>query len=122
MTFAHALAAAFLLAPIAASAATPLVNPVVVPLGGPSVHLTPHAYDAGGNEVPVSISQCTLNNISAALATFTYDASGAVLTAVNTGSTNLAQWKCVNGSTAVYSAPFTVSVPWKVTAIGTTSP
>jgi hypothetical protein len=113
------------LVPVASYAATPLVNPVTVPIGGPPVHLTPHAYDVNNVEVAITVGsagQCTIVNIPTSLATVTYDSTGALLTAVGTGSTNLAQWKCVNGGTTVISAVFTVVVPWSVVAVGDTSP
>ncbi len=123
MKFLHALVAVLLLAPIAAiAAAPPLVNPVTLILGGPAVHLTPHAYDAAGGEVPISISQCAISNVATTLATITYDATGALLTAVNTGSAPVALWKCTNGGVTVQSAPFTVTVPWSVVSVGDTSP
>lgn len=123
------LAASILLAPIAAYAAVPLVNPVTVNLGTP-VHLTPHGYDAANLEVPVTVGptgQCTVVGFPSAsflptsLVTVTYDSTGAILTAVGPGSGN-AQWKCQNGTAVVPSVNFSVIVPWNVTQVGDTSP
>lgn len=116
------LLSALATAPALAQAAPPLVNPVMLTLGGPAVHLTPHAYNASGTEVPVTIQQCTIGSLPAAIASVTYDATGALLTAVGTGSATLVQWTCTNGSASVSSGPFAVTVPWSVTAIGDTSP
>lgn len=103
-------------------AAPPLVNPVTVPLGGAAVHLTPHGYDSTGNEISLVGASCTVIGLPATLATVAYDSTGALLTAVATGTSVIVQYKCVNSGTTVMSAPFTVTVPWVVTSIGTTSP
>jgi hypothetical protein len=111
-----------------AQAAPPLVDPVVVPLGG-SVHLTP----VDQNGVPIVPSNvCTIigwpsaGGLPATLVAVSYDATGAIITAVTpVGDSGLAQWKCVHGITVVPSVKFTVTVPpvpWSVTAVGHTIP
>lgn len=114
-----ALAAAFvLLAAVPAHAAAVLTpNPVIVAIGSP-VHLTPRDQD--GTVIP--IEKCTIINVPVTLATMAKDATGMVLTAVGTGSTSAAQWRCTNDATTASSALFVITVPWSVTAVGHTSP
>jgi len=100
--------------------ATAVLSPsnVVVTIGGTPVHLTPRDQD--GN--PIDITKCTITGVPSTLANVSYDATGAVLAAVGTGSTATAFWKCVNQGTTVQSAYFKVTVPWSVTEVGHTSP
>jgi len=113
-------AASMLLLAAAQANAAAVLSPsnVVVPLGGPTVHLTPRDQD--GNAI--DITKCTVVGVPGSLANVTYDATGAVLAAVGTGSTGVAFWKCVNQATTVQSAYFKVTVPWSVTEVGHTSP
>ncbi len=113
-----ALATVLLLGPIPALAEAPMVNPMFLFLGGPSVHLTPRT-DSG---IAIPIGQCEVKGVPPTLASVSYDATGAVLSAVGTGSTTLAYWQCVNQGTTAVSVYFKVLVPWTQGGIGDTSP
>lgn len=103
----------------AAQAAPPLVNPVTVGIGA-TVHLTP----IDQTNAPIPIGFCTVVNVLPAMATITYDATGANITGIAAGSAPNAMWHCVNGATTVNSLQFTLTVPapWSVTAVGDTLP
>lgn len=105
---------------VAQAAAPPLVNPVTVPVGT-SVHVTP----IDQNSVPiVPASQCTLKTTTNAPFTnvsVAYDPAGVMLTGLQSGAVQ-AYLSCANGTATVNSLAFSITVPWDVTAVGTTSP
>lgn len=121
MKFTTAFAGALLLlGAVAAEAAPPLVNPLVIAFGG-SAHLTP--IDQSSNPIP--IGQCTLQNLPTSLAISSKDATGFVVAAVASGSFVAVRISCTDGTTTVNSSSFTVTVspaPYAVTAVGSTSP
>lgn len=107
-----------------------LVSPVNLAIGGSPVHLTP--VDQDGNPIPMGDNMTIVLDaptfgavpFPAGSVNITYDASGAILTAVAPGD-GTARWRGVSpggGAVTVYSDWFLVHVPWNVTAIGDTSP
>lgn len=100
-----------------------IVDPLIVAIGTP-VHVTP--IDQDGNDIPITDSLVfagkntnTTNSISDSLVTISYDATGAIVTAVNPG-TGTAVWRYTpaGGGAAIESSVFTVQVPTPISAIG----
>ena len=109
-------------APAAFAQMPPLVNPVTVAISA-TVHITP--VDQNGNPIPVG--ECVLSTVgvspplASTVATTATDSTGFNFTGVASGS-GFETIKCTSGSASVISAPFAVTVPWNVTAVGSTSP
>jgi hypothetical protein len=108
----------------------PAVNPLVVPMGTP-VHVSFLEFDINGDPITpesgaMDIVYSTGNanpSLTTAIAAFTLDANGlgGTFTAVAQGSGGVRISAAAGGDT-VYSALFTVEVPWNVASVGFTSP
>lgn len=101
------------------------VQPVNVAVGA-TVHKTP--VDQNGTPIPMSANVTVLPvsvsgypALPAAIATITYDGTGAIFTGVMAGVGG-AQWSVKDGADTILSAGFLVTVPSAVTAVGDTIP